>query len=455
MLKKSKHLIHSGASPDKVAKDLQPLIDFQEEGLSPKTLEKLISERLIPHLMQYGHPGFHSMFNFFLEEGAELGAKIALAYNQGVTNWQVSPGGAVLEELCCQALCRLFGLSPEADATFMYSGTYANQEALYLALHRKAEMCGFDFTQKGLNGFDDPKRLRVLASRDAHFSMKHAVRMLGLGEESLVPVDVDKNRRLDVECFKETVDKLKPAKDIFCVVATAGTTSTGSVDPILAIAEICKDLDTWLHVDGAYGLAYSLIPELKYLFSGIERADSVSWDPHKQFGVPIPSSLLFVKSKEDFGRMAIYSEYFNRKDDPRPNPGLKSPPSTRPFMALSLATSLRYLGMKKAVKRLKTPVTAIRELAERLKNETDVEIAHKPDTGILCFRLVPEGFPEKELNRLQEQIYERIMSGGERTISITKLDARTVLRLVAISPSVTSNELMETISEARKQARDY
>jgi len=455
MLKQSQNLIHSGASPDKIAEDLQPLIDFQDEGISPKALEKLINERLIPHLMQYGHPGFHSMFNFFLEEGAELGAKIALAYNQGVTNWQVSPGGAVLEELCCQALCRLFGLSSGADATFMYSGTYANQEALYLALHRIAEMHGFDFTQKGLNGFDDPRRLRVLASRDAHFSLKHAVRMLGLGEESLVLVDVDKNRRLDVECLKETVDKLKQVKDIFCVVATAGTTSTGSVDPIPSMAEICQDLDAWLHVDGAYGLAYSLIPELKSLFSGIERADSVSWDPHKQFGVPIPSSLLFVKSKEDFNRMAIYSEYFNRKGDLRPNPGLKSPPSTRPFMALPLVTSLRHLGMNRVIKRLKAPIIAIRELAERLKKETDTEIAHKPDTGILCFRLVPENFPEEKLNRLQEDIYERVMSGGERTISITKLDEKTVLRLVALSPSVTSKALKETISEARKKIRGY
>ena len=455
MLKQSQNLIHSGASPDKIAEDLQPLIDFQDEGISPKALEKLINERLIPHLMQYGHPGFHSMFNFFLEEGAELGAKIALAYNQGVTNWQVSPGGAVLEELCCQALCRLFGLSSGADATFMYSGTYANQEALYLALHRIAEMHGFDFTQKGLNGFDDPRRLRVLASRDAHFSLKHAVRMLGLGEESLVLVDVDKNRRLDVECLKETVDKLKQVKDIFCVVATAGTTSTGSVDPIPSMAEICQDLDAWLHVDGAYGLAYSLIPELKSLFSGIERADSVSWDPHKQFGVPIPSSLLFVKSKEDFNRMAIYSEYFNRKGDLRPNPGLKSPPSTRPFMALPLVTSLRHLGMNRVIKRLKAPIIAIRELAERLKKETDAEIAHKPDTGILCFRLVPENFPEEKLNRLQEDIYERVMSGGERTISITKLDEKTVLRLVALSPSVTSKALKETISEARKKIRGY
>ena len=123
MSKKGQHLIYSGAAPEKVAEDLQPLVDFQGEGLSILTLEKLIVERLLPHLMQYDHPDFHSLFNFFLEEGAELGAKIALAYNQGVTNWQVSPGGAALEELCCQALCRLFGMGPEADATFMYSGT--------------------------------------------------------------------------------------------------------------------------------------------------------------------------------------------------------------------------------------------------------------------------------------------------------------------------------------------
>jgi L-2,4-diaminobutyrate decarboxylase len=455
MPKKNQHLIYSRADPKKVADDLQALVDFQDEGLPLQSLQELINDRLVPHLMRYDHPGFHSMFNFVLEEGAEMGAKIALAHNQGVTNWQVSPGGAVLEELCCQALCRIFGMDPEADATFMYSGTYANQEALYLALHRKAEKRGFDFSQKGLNGFEDAACLRVLASRDAHFSLKHAVRILGLGEKSLVPLDVDTNRRLDVDHMKETIEVMRQTKDIFCVVATAGTTSTGSVDPILPLAEICRDIDTWLHVDGAYGLAYSLVPGLKNLFSGLEEADSVSWDPHKQFGVPIPSSVLFVRRKEDFERMAIYSEYFNRRDDPRPNPGLKSPPSTRPFAALSLVTSLRYQGMKKVVRRLETPIMAIRELAEKLKNETDIEIVHQPDTGILCFRLAPEGFPEKELNSLQEHIYERVMSSGERTLSITKIDEKTVLRLVAVSPCVTSQAMMETVSVARALVRDY
>jgi L-2,4-diaminobutyrate decarboxylase len=447
--------IYSGASPEQVAADLESLIDFQDEGLSLDALNKLIEERLLPHLMRYDQPGFQSMFNAFPEEGAEFGAKIALAYNQGVTNWQVSPGGAMLEELCCQALCRVFGLASTSSATFMYCGTYANQQALYLALHRKAEMRGFDLAERGLQGFADPDRLVAVISRDAHFSIRHAVRMMGLGEQCLVTVAGDRNRRIDVERMEETLNELRETKDVFCIVATAGTTSTGSVDPTLPIARLCEEIGAWLHVDGAYGLAYSLLPEWKLLFSGIELADSVSWDPHKQLGVPIPNSLLFVRRREDFGRMALYSDYFYRQGDIEPSPGLKSPPSTRPFSALPLVTSLRYQGMAKVRQRLRAPLAAIQSLADYLNSQADVELCHQPDTGIVCFRITPEGFPEERLDQLQRYVYERIMTGGERSISMTKLDHKTVLRLVAISPSVTNEALMETISDVRTLAAEY
>jgi len=269
MRKNDNILIYSGAAPQQVAADLQPLVHFQEEGLSLKELKELIETHLVPHLLKYDRPGFQSMFNTFPEKGAETGAQIALAFNQGVTNWQVSPGGAMLEELCCKALCRLFNLSPNADATFMYSGTYANQEALYLALHRKAERCGFNFGKKGLMGFEDPSRLTVLTSEDAHFSIRHAVRMLGLGEQNLEVLEVDKNRRIDIKYLEKTVTQMQKTRDVFCIIATAGTTSTGSVDPVLPLVPICKRVGAWLHVDGAYGLAYSLVPGWKDLFAGI------------------------------------------------------------------------------------------------------------------------------------------------------------------------------------------
>jgi L-2,4-diaminobutyrate decarboxylase len=455
MTDKTKGPLYSGASPKEVAEDLKPLLDFQKEGLSFASLQKLINERLVPHLMVYDRSEFQSMFNSFPEEGAEYGAKVALTYNQGVTNWQVSPGGAVLEELCCQALCRLFGLSPGSDATFMYCGTYANLQALYLALHTKAEREGFDLRKKGLKGFTDPGRLAVLTSKDAHFSLKHALHTLGLGEESLISLPVDNNRRIDVPAMKKALDEIEETCDVFCVVATAGTTSTGSVDPVGAIAELCAQSQIWLHVDGAYGLAYSLVPEKRPLYTGIELADSVSWDPHKQLAVPIPSSLLFVRRKDDFYRTTIFSDYFNRPEDTRPNPGLKSPPTTRPLSALPLVTSIRFQGLSKLIERLRSPVDAIRAVADFIKRQEDMEIFHEPDTGILCFQIVPDGFPEDQLNQLQQYVYEQILKSTERTVSISKLDGQTVLRLVAISPKVTGKDMIETVQYVRNLAKKY
>ena len=360
-----------------------------------------------------------------------------------------------MEELCCRALCDLIGLASTSDATFMYAGTYANQQALYMALHRKAERDGFDLAKEGLTGFADPGRLVVLTSRDAHFSVRHAVRTMGLGEQCLVTVDVDANRRIDVERMGAKLTDLSKEKDVFCVVATAGTTSTGSVDPLLPISRLCQEADAWLHVDGAYGLAYSLLPERRPLYTGMELADSVSWDPHKQFRVPIPSSVLFVRRREDFGRMAVHADYFNPEGSTEPNPVLKSIPSTRPLSALPLVASIRHQGLAAIRRSLRAPLAAIESLAEYVESQDDLELRHHPATGILCFRIAPPGFIGERLDRLQQYVFDRIMASGERTISMTRLDDRVVLRLVAISPAVTVQAAMETVSAVRALAGEY
>ena len=142
--------------------------------------------------------------------------------------------------------------------------------------------------------------------------------------------------------------------------------------------------------------------------------------------------------------MALFSSYFNPQGDPKPNPGLKSPPSTRPFSALPLITSLRHQGMKKVVERLRAPLVAVKNASLRIMQEDEMELCLRPDTGILCFRIIPKGFPEQKLDKLQEYIYETIMKEGMRTISRTKLGAKTVLRLVAVSPHITEEHLMQT-----------
>lgn len=448
-------LIWSGAGPDEVAADLRPLVDFREEGLPLEELERMLEERLVPHLVRYDRPEFHSLYNFFPEAGARMGGELALRWNQGVTNWIVSPGGVMLEEMCGAALCRLFGLGPDAGATFMYSGTYANQQALYLALHRAAERKGFDLARTGISGFPDPARLAVLTSADAHFSLRHAARMLGMGESSLIPVPVDADRRMDPVALADTVETLKGRRDIVAVAATAGTTSTASVDPAPPVIEICRKLGAWFHLDAAYGFSYKLLPECASLFEGTEQADSITWDPHKNFGVPIPNSVLFVREKREFHRMAIFGKYFNREEDPEPNPGLKSPPSTRPLSALPLVTTLRHLGLAGMRDRLRGPYRAVQRLAEYLRSEPDMEPAHQPDLSLLCLRVTPGGVPADRLDDLQSYIHDRIKREARRSVSISRLDDRTVLRLVAISPGVTFEALKETIDHARELAADW
>jgi glutamate/tyrosine decarboxylase-like PLP-dependent enzyme len=448
-----KKRIYSGATPETVRRDLAPLVDFGEDGTPIEEVGRLIDARLAPHLADYGLPSFHSFFNTPPESGAELGARVALRHNQGVTNWQVSPGGAVLEEMCGEALVRLFGFPETAEATFMYCGTYANQQALYLALHRKAEERGFDLAAKGLRGFPKPERLAVAVSEQAHFSIRHAVRMLGLGEESLIRVPVDGRQRMDIKALGEVLSNKRIREDVFAVVATTGTTSTGAVDPVGAVVDLCEGTRIWVHADGAYGLAYALVPEFGPLFAGFERADSVTWDPHKQLGAPIPSSVLFVKRREDFRRMAICGEYFNREGDPRPNPGLKSAPSTRPMSALALVASLKHQGLAGVRERLRAPLAAITGFAEALADAPDIEVCHMPDTGILCLRLVPDGVAAERLDDLQLRIYERMQESGERSVGITRVNGRAALRFVAVSPAVTTASLLESVASARDLAK--
>jgi L-2,4-diaminobutyrate decarboxylase len=459
MSEASSQRIWSGASADEIARDLEPLVDFKDEGLPIAKVAELVGGRLLPHLCDYALPSFHSFFNAFPEKGAAYGARVALDWNQGVTNWQVSPGGAVLEELCCAALCRLFGLSAGAGCTPMYCGTYANQQAIYMALHRKAEMEGFSLPEEGLQGFSDLSSLAIVTSTEAHFSVKHAARMLGLGERSIVTVGVDENRRMDVEQLRDTLARLAgespDSRDVFCVSATAGTTCTGSVDPLDEIAAACEEHGVWLHADGAYGFGYALVPEWQPLYAGAELADSITWDPHKQFGAPIPSSILFARRGEDLLRMAMHSSYFNREDSNVPDPGLKSIPSTRPMSALPLATSVLHLGLSGVIERLRKPLWVIREIADDLGRQADLRVLHQPDTGILCFRIVPEGIAEDRVGDLQQHVYETLLRGGKRSLSISEIDGKTCLRIVAISPSVTVEAVKETLLEVRQIAGSF
>ena len=458
--------IYSGATPEQIAAQLAPLLELRREGMELAELERELSTRLLPHLMRYASPGFQSMFNDAPEPGALLGARLALEHNQGVTNWQVSPGGTVLEELCMRALCRLFGLAEQADATPQYCGTLANQQGVYMALHHFLAARGVDLSAQGLAGYaartgaDALTKLAVVTSADTHFSLRHAVRSVGLGERCLVSVPVDERRRMSAAQLDATLGRLRQqGREIVCVVGTTGTTSTGAVDPIGELASVCAEHGepeggVWLHVDGAYGLAYALVPEARPRFAGIERAHTLAWDPHKQMAVPIPNSMLFARDAKLFECMAVHSAYFNRADSPEPNPGLKSTPSTRPLSALPLLASILHQGLDGLEARLRAPLVTMQSLHAYLSEQDDMEPVHEPDTGVLSLRLRAAGASAAQLDALHSRIYSELLAKGERSISITRLDGRSALRLVSVSPQTDFDALMASIADIRRLAAE-
>ena len=279
--------------------------------------------------------------------------------------------------------------------------------------------------------------------------------MLGLGEKTLISLEVDTNRQIDPEQLQKTLAELKETKDVCCIVATAGTTSTGTIDPIEALLEAAQQCNAWLHLDGAYGFSFSLLPECQAQFQGIEKVDSITWDPHKQLGIPIPNSVLFVNNKQDFARITLFSHYFNRKTSNEPNPGIKSPPSTRPMSALPLVTSLLHQGMDEVLEKLRTPLQNIRRLTRHLMTQADFRCWHEPDTGILCFQHQPDHIPENRRNDLQTFIYETILREGKRSISVTQLGDANVLRILVISPNIHYDDLLETITDIRSVAEGF
>src|SRR5262249_13880160 len=197
-------------------------------------------------------------------------------------------------------------------ATCHLAGVYASVEGVGLALHRLAERQRFALACRGIAGFKAPSHLALALPPDTHFSFRHAVRLLGLGEDCLVPLDVDAERRLDVPELRRRLAELRGERDVFCVVANAGTTPTGAVDPLRPGGEVRGEAGAWLHGDAALRFAYRLVPGRSHLFGGIGLAGSVRWGPPKQFGLPDPNLLVFVPGPQDFDRAAVHSSYFNR-----------------------------------------------------------------------------------------------------------------------------------------------
>ena len=314
---------------------------------------------------------------------------LASAADQNVTSWRSSPAAAAVEQQTVRWLGDFVGFDREATGILLSGGSAANLTALLVAL------------RTGTDQDADRRAMRVYASAETHFSVAKAATALGVG---VVPVAVDRDRRLDPTALRAAIVADRAAGLVpICVVANAGTTATGAVDPLDAVAGIATDAKVWMHVDGAYGAPAAADPASRRLFAGLHRADSVCIDAHKWLYAPVDCSALllhdpaataraFGAGADDYVRIlaAQATETYAFWDH-----GLEL---SRRFRALKLWATLRFYGARRLAAAIGEDIRLAAHLAELVTAAEDFELLAGPGLSVCCFRHTPAHLDEDALD---------------------------------------------------------
>jgi aromatic-L-amino-acid decarboxylase len=423
------------------AADVAALIDqgYPTGGDSLEHLVAQISHASERYPRRNTHPGF---FGWVAPSGLPsdpLAHAMATVLNENVLGYWASPLGVTIEKTVIRWLADLVDYPQQAQGVFMSGGSMANMCGIASAC---AKRFGAEFRSKGLAAFSGKSRPVVICSRAAHFSIRRAAILLGIGTDNIVSVDTDDRFRMRVDALETA---LAEHDNIICVVASAGTTNTGAIDPLPQIAELCSAQALWLHVDAAYGAGGLMSPELKPRYRGIERADSVVMDMHKWFYQSLAGSLLLYREPAWARQLFTESsDYLRMSEDESPERFAffsLSPELSRRFRALPFYISMRHYGLDRLGRNALHNVQCAEYLAERVRAEQDLELVAAPQLSILCFRMRPTGLEDDAVDRLNSAIRDRIELEGEYLISPTLVNGRPVLRLCIINHATRAEHL--------------
>lgn len=398
-----------------------------ERGVEMEEILRDFERTIVPGLTHWNHPGFFAYFGISGSGPGILGETLAAALNVNAMLWRTSPAATELEERALDWLRQMIGL----PATFRGHIQDTASISSLVAIAAAREAAGLGVREEGMSGRDLP-RLRVYCSEEAHSSIEKAGITLGIGRSGTRKIPTDADFRMDVEALEAAI-----AEDIaegvrpICVVATVGTTSTTSIDPVPAIAEICRRHSLWLHVDAAYGGAAAVVPEMRGVLGGAEHADSLVVNPHKWLFVPIDCSALYLRDPEIVRRaFSVVPEYLATPEGESVTNLMDFGPALgRRFRALKLWMVLRYFGREGLATRLREHMRLAGEFAGWVRAEQGWEVMAPVPFSTVCFRALPEGLDDPETDRHNEAMLAAVNATGEVFLSHTRLRGRYALRL--------------------------
>jgi aromatic-L-amino-acid/L-tryptophan decarboxylase len=391
-----------------------------------------VEELLIPATTHWQSPGFMAYFASSGSGPGILGETLAAAFNVNAMLWRTAPAATELEQVTLDWLRQMVGLP---QPLFGVINDTASTSTLYALAAAREAQTDLRVRELGMAGRPDVPPLRYYASTEAHSSVEKAGIVLGTGREGLRRIPVDERFRMDPVALRQAIhEDIAAGIRPFAVVATAGTTSTTSVDPIPAIAALCEQHGLWLHVDAAYGGAAAIAPEMRWVLDGAERADSIVVNPHKWLFTPIDCSVLWTRRpdvlRDAFSLVPEYLTTTDGSEQDAPNLMDYGTSLGRRMRALKLWMVIRHFGTDGLAQRIREHCEYASMLARWVEGERDFELLAPAPLSVVCLRAHPPGLDDPgTLDTLNERIVERINTGGRFFVSHTKLRGEYAIRV--------------------------
>lgn len=427
-----------------------------ELPIEGRPLAQLLDEcRTVMDLSRHnGHPRF---FGYVASPSTPVGAYadlIASALNANITCWRSGPAGTEIEQLVVRWLGSLIRYDDNAKGLLTSGGSMANMIALLIASRR---LNGAETARKGLWNTGPP--VTIYASEEVHMSIPKAADVLGLGRDNVRTIPCDGEHRMRVDELRkrieqDRIDGLRPV----CVVGSAGTVNTGAIDPLNQIADVAREYDLWFHVDGAYGAPGAMDETKRDLFAGLERADSVSLDPHKWLYVPVDAGCLLFRdpaaAMKPFSTAdADYIKVHGLADDATFAYWDYGVELSRRFRALKVWLTLGYYGARRIAEAVSKDLSLAAYLGELVSSADDFELLAPVELSICCFRYVPKNTHERDLNHLNEKIMSAVQKGGRAYVSNATVNGKFALRACITNFRTTRADIEETLEVVRQAAK--
>lgn len=449
----------SGVLPRELAAQFQAVdLDRPHARLADALAE--IEALYLDHAVYFHHPRYLAHLNCPIAVPAILAELLLSSVNSSVDTWDQSAGGTLIEQKLVDWTAGKIGLGGLADGVFTSGGTQSNLMAMLLARDRA---CAETWRHGGnkLRGLPEGFRaLRIFASEMGHFSVQKAAAILGLGYEAVVPVACDRYYKMDAAALERALaDCLAQGGVPMAVVATAGTTDFGSIDPLPDIAALCRRHGVWLHVDAAYGCGLLLSQKFRHLLAGIEQADSVTVDYHKSFLQPVSCSAFLVRDRRHLSAVTHHADYLNplsQAGEGTPNLVDKSLQTTKRFDALKLWLTLRSVGAEALGAAFDQNIHLAKQAYLLLLSEPCIEAIHQPQLGTLVFRYrPPQRQPEHALDLANAHIRKALLRSGEAVVAGTKVHGRQYLKFTLLNPMTTIQDLQAVLKLIKQQGQAY